>query len=84
MYFDFWSAFTHWHFHNMKFLDLFAASLLAGYVSAYQGTLGASPYSELDGFTYQEIYLVDSITRSTYTGDFFGGFDSCADSKCYV
>jgi hypothetical protein len=69
----------------MKLPSLLAASLLAGHVSAFKGKLSASPYYEPEpGYIYQELYLKDSYTGSTYTGVLYGGFNACANTNCYA
>jgi hypothetical protein len=69
----------------MKFPRLLAASLLAGHVSAFKGTLNASPYYQPQpGYIYQELYLKDSYTGSSYTGVLYGGFNACTTEECYV
>jgi hypothetical protein len=75
------------YIYNMKLLSLFAASLLAGHVSAFHGQLASSGYIEIAGApadTYQWIYLTDYATGSTYAGTVEGGWNNCADQQCWI
>jgi hypothetical protein len=71
----------------MSFLSLLGVTLLAGHVSAFRGQLAASAYTSnpnSPGFIYQNIYLTDYTTRSTYAAQLYGGFNGCTTSECSV
>ncbi|KAL3439792.1 hypothetical protein BJX65DRAFT_315413 [Aspergillus insuetus] len=52
---------------------------LAGFATAFHGSLGASPYIRDPSGYYQYIYLEDYLTGSKWAARVDGGWDNCAD-----
>jgi hypothetical protein len=68
----------------MKFFALFTIAAFSGMANAWYGQLAAGPKRASEGPIYQDIYLTDYATGSTYTGTLVDGFDACTRSQCPV
>ncbi|KAJ5896425.1 uncharacterized protein N7473_005824 [Penicillium subrubescens] len=66
----------------MKFPAFLSAVALFGHASAFYGQMSASDYFINEGGVYQNVYLKDDKTGSTYSGYLRGGFNGCTSSPC--
>lgn len=66
----------------MKCLAFLSAVALFGHASAFYGQMSASDYLINEGGAYQNVYLTDYNTGSTYSGYLRGGFNGCTSNAC--